>query len=239
KIDLPSARPEEVAEEIEQILGYPAEECIYVSAKTGQGIDELIWALCDRLPRPKGDPKAPARGLIFDSHYDDYRGVVVYVRMFDGRLDKGQKIQLMGNGREFQVSELGKFMPRPTRVESIGPGEVGYLVASIKDIHDVRIGDTVTDAKNIAPEPLPGYEPVQQMVFCDFYPAGRTQYEELRDAVDRLSLNDSSFTFAPESSDALGFGFRCGFLGLLHMGMVQERLERESGVWVAQTAPTR
>src|SRR5690606_14697869 len=124
KIDLPSARPEEVAEEIEQILGYPAEECIYVSAKTGQGIDELIWALCDRLPRPKGDPKAPARGLIFDSHYDDYRGVVVYVRMFDGRLDKGQKIQLMGNGREFQVSELGKFMPRPTRVESIGPGEV-------------------------------------------------------------------------------------------------------------------
>ena len=238
KIDLPSARPEEIADEIEQVLGYKAEDALFVSAKTGEGIDDLIAALCERLPPPKGDPKATARGLIFDSHYDDYRGVVIYVRMVDGTLTKGQKIQLMGNGREFQISDLGKFIPRPTRVESIGPGEVGYVVATIKDIHDIRIGDTVTDAKNPAPQPLPGYEPVQQMVFCDFYPGGRTQYEELRDAVDRLSLNDSSFTFAPESSDALGFGFRCGFLGLLHMEIVQERLERESNVEVIQTAPT-
>ncbi len=238
KIDLPSARPEEVAEEIEQILGYPAEDAILVSAKTGQGIDELIAALCRKLPGPKGRSDGPARGLIFDSHYDDYRGVIVYVRMVDGRLTKGQKIQLMGTGRQYQINDLGKFMPRPTRVEEIGPGEVGYLVAAIRDIHDVRVGDTVTDAQQPAPAPLPGYEPVQQMVFCDFYPGGSTQYEELRDAIDRLSLNDSSFTFAPESSDALGFGFRCGFLGLLHMEIVQERLERESGVEVVQTAPT-
>ena len=238
KIDLPSARADEVAEEIEQILGFPAEDAIYVSAKTGQGINELIAALCDKLPRPKGEAKGPMRGLIFDSHYDDYRGVVVYVRMVDGALEKGQKIQLMGTGREYPVTELGKFTPRPTRVDRIGPGEVGYVVATIKDIHDVRIGDTVTGSADPAPKPLPGYEPVQQMVFCDFYPGGETQYEDLRDAVDRLSLNDSSFTFAPESSDALGFGFRCGFLGLLHMEIVQERLEREFDIEVVQTAPT-
>ena len=238
KIDLPSARPEEIADEIEQILGFPAEEAIFVSAKTGQGIDDLISALCDKLPAPKSTGDDATRGLIFDSHYDDYRGVVIYVRMVDGALEKGQKIILMGTGREYPVTELGKFTPRPTRVDRIGPGEVGYVVATIKDIHDVRVGDTVTDAAHPAPKPLPGYEPVQQMVFCDFYPGGRTQYEDLRDAVDRLSLNDSSFTFAPESSDALGFGFRCGFLGLLHMEIVQERLEREFDVEVIQTAPT-
>ena len=238
KIDLPSARPEEIADEIEQILGFPAEDAIFVSAKTGQGIDDLISALCDKLPAPKSTGDDATRGLIFDSHYDDYRGVVIYVRMVDGALEKGQKIILMGTGREYPVTELGKFTPRPTRVDRIGPGEVGYVVATIKDIHDVRVGDTVTDAAHPAPKPLPGYEPVQQMVFCDFYPGGRTQYEDLRDAVDRLSLNDSSFTFAPESSDALGFGFRCGFLGLLHMEIVQERLEREFDVEVIQTAPT-
>jgi GTP-binding protein LepA len=238
KIDLPSAQPEKVAEEIEQVLGFPAEDAIFVSAKSGQGIDELVAALCEKLPGPKGDPAAPARGLIFDSHYDDYRGVVVYVRMFDGKLEKGQKIQLMGNGRDFQISELGKFMPRPTRVDELSCGDVGYLVAAIKDIHDVRIGDTVTDTRNPAPGALPGYQPVQQMVFCDFYPGGKTQYEDLRDAMDRLSLNDSSFSFVPESSDALGFGFRCGFLGLLHMEIVQERLEREFSIEIVQTAPT-
>ncbi len=238
KIDLPSARPEEIADEIEQILGFPAEDALYVSAKSGQGIDDLINFLCTKLPPPKGNPTGITRGLIFDSHYDDYRGVVIYVRMVDGSLEKGQKIQLMGTGREYPVTELGKFMPKATRVDRIGPGEVGYVVATIKDIHDVRIGDTITDSNTPAPEPLPGYEPVQQMVFCDFYPGGSTQYEDLRDAVDRLSLNDSSFTFAPESSDALGFGFRCGFLGLLHMEIVQERLEREFDVEVVQTAPT-
>jgi GTP-binding protein LepA len=238
KIDLPSSQPIVVAEEIEQVLGFPAEDAILVSAKTGQGIDELITKLCDQLPPPKGKPDQPLRALIFDSIYDDYRGVIVYVRVVDGELRKGQRIKLMGNEKEYQVTDLGKLMPRPKQVERIGTGEVGFLVAAIKDLHDVRIGDTVTDAQKSAPEALPGYKPIQQMVFCDFYPGGKTQYDELRDAMDRLQLNDSSFTFAPENSDALGFGFRCGFLGLLHMEIIQERLEREFNIDVVQTAPT-
>ncbi|MGA2584200.1 MAG: translation elongation factor 4 [Tepidisphaeraceae bacterium] len=238
KIDLPSARPVEVAEEIEQVLSFPAEDAILVSAKTGQGIDELIKILCEKLPAPKGDPTKPTRALIFDSIYDDYRGVIVYVRVFDGELVKGQRIQLMGNQKEYQITDLGKLMPRPKQVERIGCGEVGFLVGAIKDLHDIRIGDTVTDAVKPAAEALPGYKPIQQMVYCDFYPGGSTQYDELRDAMDRLQLNDSSFTFSPESSDALGFGFRCGFLGLLHMEIIQERLEREFHIEVVQTAPT-
>ncbi len=212
KIDLPSSQPELVAEEIEQILGFPAEDAIFVSAKSGVGIDELLSRLCDALPGPKSTGDRHCRGLIFDSHYDDYRGVIIYVRMVDGCLAKGQRIRLMGTGRDYPVTELGKFLPKETRVDRL--------------------------AADPAPKALPGYEPVQQMVFCDFYPGGDTQYEDLRDSVDRLSLNDSSFTFAPESSDALGFGFRCGFLGLLHMEIVQERLEREFDVEVIQTAPT-
>ena len=238
KIDLPSARPVEVAEEIEQVLGFPAEDAILVSAKTGQGIDELLVKLCRQLPPPKGDPAATTRALIFDSIYDDYRGVIVYVRVVDGELVKGQKIRLMGTDKLYQVTDLSKLMPRPKLVEKIGTGEVGFLVAAIKDLHDVRIGDTVTDAANPAAEALPGYKPVQQMVYCDFYPGGTTQYDELRDAMDRLQLNDSSFSFTPESSDALGFGFRCGFLGLLHMEIIQERLEREFHIEIVQTAPT-
>jgi GTP-binding protein LepA len=238
KIDLPSARPIEVAEEIEQVLGFKAEDAILVSAKTGQGIDELITKLCQQLPPPKGNKDAVTRALIFDSIYDDYRGVVVYVRVVDGELKKGQKIHLMGTNRDYQVSDLGKLMPRPKQVDRIGNGEVGYFVAAIKDLHDVRVGDTVTDGVNPATEQLPGYKPIQQMVYCDFYPGGKTQYQELRDAMDRLQLNDSSFSFEPESSDALGFGFRCGFLGLLHMEIIQERLEREFNIEVVQTAPT-
>ena len=238
KIDLPSSDPIRVAEEIEQVLGFSAEDAILVSAKTGQGIEELLTKLCDQLPAPTGNPLAPTRALIFDSIYDDYRGVIAYVRVFDGELRKGQKIRLMGTDKLYQITDLGKLTPRPTLVEKIGNGETGYLVAAIKDLHDVRIGDTITDAQNPAPEPLPGYKPIQQMVYCDFYPGGKTQYEDLRDAMDRLQLNDSSFTFAPESSDALGFGFRCGFLGLLHMEIIQERLEREFSVEVVQTAPT-
>jgi len=238
KIDLPGARPIEVAEEVEQVLGFRAEDCIEVSAKTGQGIEELLNSLCEKLPGPKGIATAASRALIFDSLYDDYRGVIVYVRVVDGELTKGQKIKFMGNGREYQISDVGKLMPRPVRVEKIGTGEVGFIVAAIKDLHDVRVGDTVTDALRPAPEALPGYKPILQMVYCDFYPSGKTQYEELRDAMDRLSLNDSSFSFEPESNDALGFGFRCGFLGLLHMEIIQERLEREFSVEVVQTAPT-
>src|SRR3954452_20481381 len=224
KIDLPSAEPVRVAEEIEQVLGFPAEDCILVSAKTGQGIDDLIGALCDKLPAPKGKPDAPTRALIFDSIYDDYRGVITYVRVIDGELTKVQKIRFMGTDRLYQITELAKLVPQPKQVERIGPGEVGFVVAAIKDLHDVRIGDTVTDAANPAKGQLPGYKPIQQMVFCDFYPSGKTQYEDLRDAMDRLVLNDSSFTFEPESNDALGFGFRCGFLGLLHMEIIQGRL---------------
>ena len=238
KIDLPSADSVRVAEEIEQVLGFPAEDAILVSAKTGQGIDELITALCDKLPPPRGKADAPTRALIFDSLYDDYRGVIVYVRVVDGELKKGMKIRLMGVEKEYAISDLGKLMPRPVRVDRIGTSEVGFIVAAIKDLHDVRIGDTVTDAQNPAPQALLGYKPVQQMVYCDFYPGGKTQYDELRDAMDRLQLNDSSFTFEPESSDALGFGFRCGFLGLLHMEIIQERLEREFHIEVVQTAPT-
>ncbi len=238
KIDLPSADPVRVAEEIEQILGFPAEDCILVSAKTGQGVDELISALCDKLPPPTGNPLLPPRALIFDSIYDDYRGVITYVRVIDGELFKGQKIRFMGTDKVYQITELGKLMPRPKPVERIGTGEVGFIVAAIKDLHDVRIGDTVTDAANPASGQLPGYKPIQQMVYCDFYPSGETQYDELRDAMDRLSLNDSSFSFEPESNDALGFGFRCGFLGLLHMEIIQERLEREFHIQMIQTAPT-
>src|ERR1700704_4702394 len=238
KIDLPSSRPIEVAEEIEQVLGFPAEDAILVSAKTGQGIDELISQLCDNLPPPRGKPDDPARALIFDSIYDDYRGVITYVRVVDGELKKGQKIRLMGAGKEYQISDLGKLMPRPKQVDRIGTSEVGFIVAAIKDLHDVRIGDTITDAANPATGQLPGYKPIQQMVYCDFYPSGDTQYDELRDAMDRLSLNDSSFSFEPESNDALGFGFRCGFLGLLHMEIIQERLEREFHIQMIQTAPT-
>jgi GTP-binding protein LepA len=238
KIDLPSADPVRVAEEIEQVLGFKAEDAILVSAKTGQGVDELITKLCDQLPPPRGLPDAPTRALIFDSLYDDYRGVIVYVRVVDGELRKGQKIRFMGKEKEYQVTDLGKLMPRPKQVARIGTGEVGFIVAAIKDLHDVRIGDTVTDAVTPAKEALPGYKPILQMVFCDFYPGGKTQYDELRDAMDRLQLNDSSFTFTPESSDALGFGFRCGFLGLLHMEIIQERLEREFNIEVVQTAPT-
>jgi GTP-binding protein LepA len=238
KIDLPGANATRVAEEIEQVLGFAAEDATLVSAKTGQGINELIGKLCDQLPPPTGKPDAPLRALIFDSIYDDYRGVIVYVRVVDGQLAKGQKIKLMGTNREYVITDVGKLMPRPLRVPGIGTGEVGFIVAAIKDLHDVRIGDTVTDALVPAAEALPGYKPIQQMVYCDFYPGGKTQYDELRDAMDRLQLNDSSFTFEPESSDALGFGFRCGFLGLLHMEIIQERLEREFNIEVIQTAPT-
>ena len=238
KIDLPGAQPVEVAEEIEQVLGFPAEDAILVSAKTGQGIDELLFLLCEKLPPPRGNPDAPTRALIFDSIYDDYRGVITYVRVIDGQLVKGEKIRFMGTEKEYQINDLGKLMPQPKQVAKIGMGEVGFLVASIKDLHHVRIGDTVTDAINPATEQLPGYKPIQQMVYCDFYPSGKTQYDELRDAMDRLSLNDSSFSFEPESNDALGFGFRCGFLGLLHMEIIQERLEREFNIEMIQTAPT-
>ncbi len=243
KIDLPGARPDEIAMEVEQVLGFPAEDCIAVSAKTGQGIPELLAAICDRLPAPRAQVTPKTRALIFDAVYDDYRGVIVYCRVFDGRLRFGDKIRMMGLGRTFQVTELGKYTPKPVKVKELGPGETGYLVAAIKTLGDVRVGDTITLESDPATEPLSGYEPPRQMVFCDFYPATTgdakgADFEEMRDAVERLSLNDASFTFQAVHSEALGFGFRCGFLGLLHMDIVQERLEREGGIEVVQTAPT-
>ncbi len=244
KVDLPSADPERVAMEIEQVLGLPAEDCIYCSAKTGQGIPDLLDVICERLPEPRPSEMEQTRALIFDSHYDDYRGVIVYFRVFDGHLSKGDRIRMMGTGRTYGISELGRYTPTATPANALGSAEVGYLVAAIKQIDDVRIGDTITLDSNPAPEPLPGYEEPKQMVFCDFYPASsgegakKSDFETLRDAIERLRLNDASFTFDMQHSDALGFGFRCGFLGLLHMEIVQERLEREGGAEIIQTAPT-
>jgi GTP-binding protein LepA len=251
KIDLPSARAEDVAMEIEQVLGIPAETCLYVSAKSGQGIPELLASICDKFPPPR-EPQSPqTRALIFDAVYDDHRGVIVYVRLFEGTLKVGDKIKMMGTGRTFNISDIFKYTPKPQRVlddngkpAPVGVGETAAVVASIRTLADVRIGDTITLDSDPAAEPLPGYQPPRQMVFCDFYPATgeegeqATQFDELRDAIQKLSLNDSSFTFMPVHSDALGFGFRCGFLGLLHMDIIQERLEREGEVQVVQTAPT-
>jgi len=245
KIDLPHARPEEVALEVEHVLGLPADKCIFCSAKTGEGIEELLDAICERLPAPRPSQMDQTRALIFDSHYDDYRGVIVYFRVFDGRLKVGDKIRMMGTGRRFTISELGRYTPFPVKVKELGPAQVGYMVAAIRTLEDVRIGDTITLDHDPAPEPLPGYEEPKQMVFCDFYPATsgvetgkKGDYEALREAINKLHLNDASFTYEPTHSDALGFGFRCGFLGLLHMDIVQERLEREGGVEIVQTAPT-
>ncbi len=238
KIDLPGAHPEDAALEIEHVLGISAEHVQFVSAKTGEGVDEMIHAIAKLLPAPKGDPDAPLQALVFDSEYNDYRGVVCYIRVAHGRLRKGQKILLMGRRREYLIGELGKFRPKMTACDELTAGETGYMVASIKRLQDVTVGDTITDAVHPAPAPLPGYEPPQHMVYCDFYPSSGETFDALREAMERLSLNDASFSFHPQHSDALGPGYRCGFLGLLHMDIVQERLERECGVNVVQTAPS-
>jgi GTP-binding protein LepA len=243
KIDLPSAKPDDVKEEIQQTLGFKPEECILVSAKTGFGLPELLAAICEKFPAPRKPVTDKLRALVFDAVYDDYRGVIVYVRVFDGKLKVGDKIRMLGVQQTFLVSDIGKMTPKPVRVKEVGPGETAYVVAAIRSLKDVRIGDTVTHDINPAEEALPGYQPPRQMVFCDFYPATDDEgkgadFEDLRDAVEKLSLNDSSFTFAPVHSEALGFGFRCGFLGLLHMDIIQERLEREGNVEIVQTAPT-
>ncbi len=238
KIDLPSARPEEVAEEIEHVLGIRAGECFHISAKSGYGIDELIEAITLLLPPPEDKSDGPTAALIFDSEYESYRGVICYVRVFSGQLKVGQKVTFMGSGADYRITELGKLTPHETPVDSLSSGEVGYLSASIRTLSEVNIGDTITDANHPAKAPLPGYKQPQPMVFSDFYPGAQSDYTDLRDAFEKLRLNDSSFTFSQQSSPALGFGFRCGFLGLLHMNIVQERLEREGNVDVVQTAPT-
>ncbi len=238
KIDLKSARPKEVGEEIVSILGMDSAEIIEVSAKTGLGIDDIFDAIIEKMPPPKGDINAPLRALIFDSVYDDYRGVIVYIRIFDGSIKVGDNIFMMKINRSFEVAELGLFKPEMTPVDTLGAGSVGYCIANIKSIHDVHIGDTVTLTKRRSTVALPGYNRPLPMVFCGLYPTDNTDFMPLRAAIEKLWINDSSFSYEPETSQALGFGFRCGFLGLLHMEIVQERLERESNVGLVQTAPT-
>ncbi len=239
KIDLPSAEPEKRAMQVEEVLGLNASDCIFTSAKTGVGVKQLLDAICDRFPPPKGNSDAKLQALIFDAKYDDYRGVIVYFRVMNGTMKKGDRIRMMGVKRTFYISELGKFRPHmQPNTDPFVAGDVGYMVAAIKTLEDVNIGDTITLDTNPADEPLAGYQEPQPMVFCDFYPSGDTQFDDLRDAIARLHVNDASFTYEPTNSEALGSGFRCGFLGMLHMDIIQERLERESDVQLVQTAPT-
>ncbi len=238
KVDLPSADPERVRRELEEVVGLPGEDAIEVSAKYGRGVDELLEAIVRRIPPPRGEAEAPLRALVFDSWFDPYHGAVVLVRVMEGRVARGERIRLMQVGREYELTRLAVLSPGPREVESLGPGEVGVLMASIKEIEHARIGDTVTHASRPAAAPLPGFQAVKPMVFSGLYPADTKQYEALRAAVEKLKLNDASFSYEPESSLALGFGFRCGFLGLLHMEIVRERLEREFGLSLIATAPT-
>jgi GTP-binding protein LepA len=238
KIDLPAAEPEKYAAEIERVLGIPAESILRISAKTGAGVEQLLDAVVERVPAPGGDRGAPLRALIFDSAYDQYRGVVSSVRVMDGVLRSSSKVRYMQAGFNQEVEEIGVRMPVPTPVGELGPGEVGYLIAGIKDVGQARSGETVTDAAHPAPEPLAGYRDPKPMVFCGLYPIDGDELTALREALEKLRLNDSSFTFEPESSGALGFGFRCGFLGLLHMEIVRERLEREFDLSLIATAPS-
>jgi len=237
KIDLPGADPERVMEQIETVVGLDTGNAVLASAKAGIGITEILEAIVRDIPPPAGIADSPLKALIFDSWFDPYRGVIVMVRVIDGQLRKGMKIRLMARGRDYEVEDLGVLTPKPRQIDKLGVGEVGFIVANIKTVADVSIGDTVTEAARLTAEPFPGFQEIKPMVFAGVYPIETNQYEELRDALEKLRLNDSSFFFEPEVSAALGFGFRCGFLGLLHMEIVQERLEREFKVELITTAP--
>ncbi|MFL6373084.1 MAG: translation elongation factor 4, partial [Pyrinomonadaceae bacterium] len=237
KIDLPSAEPDRIKEQIETIIGLSTEHTVLASAKTGQGVEDILEELIKDIPPPKGDRNAPLKALIFDSWYDSYRGVILLFRVIDGTVKKGMKIRFFNTGRDYLVETVGVNRPRPTLINELGPGEVGFLTASIKTVADVQIGDTITDSARPVAEALPGFKEVKPMVFAGIYPIDSAQYEDLRDAMDKLRLNDASFFYEPESSTALGFGFRCGFLGLLHMEIIQERLEREFNLELITTAP--
>jgi GTP-binding protein LepA len=238
KIDLPSADVEGVRQEIEDVIGLDAKDAVPASAKEGTGIEEILEQIVRRVPPPAGDPDHPLKAIIFDSWYDSYRGVVMLVRVFDGTLRPKQKIRLWSNRKEFEVQELGIFSPFAQPVQSLTAGEVGVVVANVKEVHDAKVGDTITEADRATAEPFPGFKVVKPMVFSGVFPIDAQDYEQLRDALEKLSLNDSAFTFEPETSQALGFGFRCGYLGLLHMEIVQERLEREYGLSLITTAPS-
>jgi GTP-binding protein LepA len=237
KIDLPSAEPERIREQIEQLIGLDAKDAILVSAKQGIGIEEVLEAVVHLVPPPKGSPDAPLRALIFDSWFDPYRGVIILTRVLEGRLYKGQKIRLWSSEKVFEVDGLGYQSPKPIPCDELSAGEVGFLFANIKTVSDAQIGDTIIDHANPASEPLPGFEPLKAMVFAGLYPVESHEHGALRDALEKLRLNDSAFSFEPENSVALGFGFRCGFLGLLHLEIVQERLEREFNIDLITTAP--
>lgn len=238
KIDLPSANPELVKKEIEDVIGIDAEDALLTSAKEGIGIEEVLEAIVNRIPPPKGDENKPLKALIFDSFYDNYKGAISFVRVVDGIVKPGMRIKMFSSGKVFEVTEVGMFRPNLYPVEELKAGEVGYIAASIKNVKDTRVGDTITDADNPTDSPLPGYKEVVPMVFCGIYPADGQDYENLKEALEKLQLNDASLVFEPDTSAALGFGFRCGFLGLLHMEIVQERLEREYNLNLVTTAPS-
>jgi len=238
KIDLPSSRPEEVKKEIEDIIGLDASDAPLISAKLGTGIEDVLKAIIDKIPHPEGDEEAPVRALVFDSYYDNYKGVIAHIRVKEGTIKTGAKIKMMATGKEFDVVEVGIFRPNMVPVDKLSAGDVGYLAASMKNVRDTRAGDTITGADNPAKNALPGYRPAIPMVFCGIYPADGAKYNELKDALEKLQLNDAALSFEPETSVALGFGFRCGFLGLLHMEVIQERLEREYNLDLVTTAPS-
>lgn len=238
KIDLPSADIEGVKHQIHEVLGLDVEEALLVSAKEGRGVQDVLEAIIQRIPPPSGEPDKPLKALVFDSWFDNYQGVIVLTRVIDGMVKPGMKIRVMSNDRIFEVTEVGQFTPKRTKIEQLGSGEVGYVCANIREVADVKIGDTLTDAARSTDSPFPGYKEVKPLVFCGLYSTDTAKYEDLRDALQKLRLNDSSFVYEPETSFALGFGFRCGFLGLLHMEIIQERLEREYGLTLITTAPT-
>jgi len=237
KIDLPAAHPDRVKKEIEEIIGINAQDAVLVSAKTGEGVSDVLERVVRDVPPPSGDADHPLQALIFDSVYDNYRGVICYVRVFNGTLRKGQSVRFMATGRDYEIDEVGVFRPEMEGVDVLGPGEVGYFSAGVKSVKEAHVGDTVTDSSNPAKTPLPGYRKVKPVVFCGFYPVERENINQLREALEKLQINDSAISFEPENSVALGFGFRCGFLGLLHMEISKERLSREFGVDLVATAP--
>ncbi len=238
KVDLPAAEPDRVRQQVEDVIGLDATDAIEISAKTGMGVEEVLEAIVERLPAPKGDRDAPLKALLVDSWYDPYLGVVVLVRVFDGQVKKGQKIRLMSSGAEYVIDRVGIFTPKKEKVESLGPGEIGFITAAIKEVADTRVGDTITEAKRPTAEPLPGFKPAQPVVFAGFFPVDSAEFEDLREAMAKLRLNDASFEFEMETSAALGFGFRCGFLGLLHLEIIRERIEREFDIEIITTAPS-
>lgn len=238
KIDLPSADPERVKQEVEDVIGLDASEAVLASAKNGIGIEQILEQIVEKVPAPTGDPDAPLKALIFDSLYDPYRGVVTYIRVVDGTIRPGTKVKMMATGKVFEVLEVGNFTPRPIKVDELTVGDVGFMSASIKNVGDTRVGDTITEANRPALEPLPGYRKINPMVFCGLYPVDTSDYNDLREALEKLELNDASLQWEPETSQALGFGFRCGFLGLLHMEIIQERVEREFKIGLITTAPS-